>query len=166
MNRSHRSGMFFPLVALASIAGLTIAQPGSTPATQPAGESRVVTPTGLTMISYPRNELVSQSGDTLLVQYTGRLANGKTFDSSVGREPFTIQIGVTGVIKGWTEGLVGMRVGERRTLIIPPDLGYGERGSPPRIPPNETLTFEVEVFQITRPAASGAGPAAAAPAAR
>ncbi len=91
----------------------------------------------------------AQAGDMVVVHYTGRLKDGKKFDSSVDRgQPFELTIGKTRVIKGWTEGLQGMRVGGKRTLIIPPDLAYGKDGSPPRIPPDAELTFELELLKI------------------
>lgn len=96
----------------------------------------------------------AQRGDTVQVNYTGWLyEDGKRtiqFDSSVGRSPFQMTIGVSGVIRGWTEGLVGMRVGGKRQLIIPPDLGYGARGAPPVIPPGATLDFEIEMLQLKK----------------
>lgn len=90
----------------------------------------------------------AQSGDTVSVNYTGWLTDGTQFDSSYDRgQPFTFQIGVGGVIQGWDEGIVGMKVGGKRRLTIPPDLAYGSggRGS---IPPNATLIFEVELEEI------------------
>jgi peptidylprolyl isomerase len=96
----------------------------------------------------------AKKGDTVDVNYTGWLyVNGKRgekFDSSVGRGPFTVQVGQGRVIKGWDEGLQGMRVGGKRELIIPPDLGYGARGAGGVIPPNATLDFEVELLKITK----------------
>jgi len=96
----------------------------------------------------------AQPGDTVQVNYTGWLyENGKRttqFDSSVGRAPFDVTIGVTSVIKGWTEGLVGMRVGGKRQLIIPPDLGYGARGAGGVIPPGATLEFEIDLLQLQK----------------
>ena len=88
------------------------------------------------------------SGDVVTVHYTGKLENGETFDSSVGGEPFTFQLGVSQVIQGWHEGVAGMSVGGKRTLTIPPELGYGEAGSPPVIPRNSTLIFDIEVLEI------------------
>ena len=89
-----------------------------------------------------------KSGMLVLVDYEGRLASGEKFDSSYDRrEPFSFKIGAGQVIQGWEEGVIGMKVGGKRKLVIPPDLGYGEAGAPPRIPPNATLTFEVKVLQ-------------------
>nr|MBA2600726.1 FKBP-type peptidyl-prolyl cis-trans isomerase [Actinomycetota bacterium] len=88
------------------------------------------------------------SGDLVTVHYTGKLENGETFDSSVGGEPFTFPLGVGQAIPGWDEGVQGMSVGGKRTLTIPPELGYGVAGSPPVIPRNATLIFDIEVFEI------------------
>jgi peptidylprolyl isomerase len=89
-------------------------------------------------------------GDDILVNYTGRFTNGKIFDSSLapGRTPFELHLGRGEVIKGWDEGLSTMHVGGKRKLLIPPDLAYGARGYPGVIPPNSTLTFEVELLRI------------------
>merc|ERR1712200_26450 len=91
-----------------------------------------------------------QKGDMLEMHYTGKLANGEKFDSSLDRgRPFTFTFGVGQVIKGWDQGLVGMCVGEKRTLTIPPHLGYGSRGAGGVIPPNAQLIFTVELLKIT-----------------
>jgi peptidylprolyl isomerase len=88
----------------------------------------------------------AKSGDTLSVQYVGvNYANGKQFDASWDRgEPFTLQLGAGMVIPGWDQGLVGIKPGGRRELVIPPDLGYGAQGAPPDIPPNATLVFVID----------------------
>ncbi len=90
----------------------------------------------------------AKSGDTVAVNYLGTLENGTKFDSSYDRnQPFITQIGVGAVIKGWDEGIPGMKVGGKRKLIIPSELGYGAQGAGP-IPPNSTLIFEVELISI------------------
>ena len=97
----------------------------------------------------------AKDGDKVKVNYTGRLLKTNfMFDTSVGKKPFDFQIGKGAVIKGWDQGVVGMKIGGKRKLTIPSRLGYGETGSPPKIPPKATLVFEVELLSIGADAAT------------
>lgn len=92
---------------------------------------------------------VASAGQQVQVHYTGWLTDGSKFDSSVDRgQPFPFQLGAGQVIQGWDQGVVGMKVGGKRKLTIPPELGYGARGFPGAIPPNATLVFEVELLGV------------------
>jgi len=89
------------------------------------------------------------AGKTVSVHYTGKLTNGKVFDSSYSRgEPIEFPLGAGHVIKGWDEGIALMKVGGKATLTIPPELGYGQRGAGGAIPPNSTLIFDVELVAV------------------
>jgi FKBP-type peptidyl-prolyl cis-trans isomerase len=93
----------------------------------------------------------AKKGDTLEVHYTGWLASNKQkFDSSVGGEPFKFKLGAGEVIKGWDEGVAGMKVGGKRKLLIPSKLGYGKKGAGAEIPPDADLIFEVELVKIVK----------------
>lgn len=93
---------------------------------------------------------VANSGDSVKVHYTGTLMSGRKFDSSRDRgEPFEFTLGQGSVIKGWDQGVVGMKVGGKRKLTIPYELAYGEQGSPPNIPPKAALKFDVELISVT-----------------
>ena len=93
----------------------------------------------------------ASAGQTVVVHYRGTLENGKQFDASYDRvTPFSFPLGAGRVIKGWDEGVVGMKVGGKRKLVIPPDLAYGSRGAGGVIPPNATLTFEVELLDVQK----------------
>lgn len=106
-------------------------------------------PSGLRYIVRAPGEppLTPQIGDEVICNYAGRLLDGTTFDSSYARgAPFTFRLGTGSVIKGWDEAFLKMHKGEKRTLIVPYWLGYGEKGSPPKIPGKATLIFEVELL--------------------
>lgn len=108
------------------------------------------TSTGLQVYDLRTGDGVSPSkGQKVTVHYTGWLTNGKSFDSSISRnEAFSFEIGKRKVIRGWDEGVMSMKVGGRRQLKIPPALGYGSVGSPPAIPRNATLIFEIELLAV------------------
>ena len=145
--------MRFPLIGALLAVALTAA-----PAIVPAAAQTVGTPmttaSGLTITDTKAGEgATPRTGQTCVMHYTGWLyengAKGKKFDSSVDRgEPFEFTIGVGQVIKGWDEGVATMKVGGKRTLIIPPALGYGARGAGGVIPPNATLIFDVELLDV------------------
>ncbi len=113
----------------------------------------MTTPSGLQIIEIKEGAGASPAGKIAVVHYTGWLyengAKGQKFDSSVDRgQPFEFPVGAGRVIKGWDEGVATMKVGGKRTLIVPPSLGYGERGAGGVIPPNATLMFDVELLGV------------------
>ena len=94
----------------------------------------------------------AETGMSVSVHYTGKLEDGTVFDSSIPRgQPFTFTLGAGQVIKGWDLGVEGMKFGEKRSLVIPPHLGYGIRGAGATIPPNATLIFDIELLEVTMP---------------
>ena len=140
------------IVVLTLTAGLLIA--AETPATtQAAAAGKTETKDNGLKITYVAPAVGAKDGDTVSVLYTGKLQDGTEFDSSAkhGNEPIEFILGKSMVIKGWDEGLQGMHVGEKRKLVIPPALGYGEAGAGGVIPPNATLTFDVELVALRRP---------------
>jgi FKBP-type peptidyl-prolyl cis-trans isomerase len=114
------------------------------------GNQEVTTPSGLKYVDQTVGTGdVAIVGKNVSVHYTGWLENGKKFDSSVDRgQPFSFPLGAGRVIKGWDEGVQGMKVGGKRKLTIPSDLGYGSRGAGGVIPPNATLIFDVELLGV------------------
>lgn len=110
----------------------------------------VTTPSGLKYWELKKGSgAVAKAGDSVQVHYTGWLTEGKKFDSSVDRgSPFSFKLGAGMVIKGWDEGVAGMKVGGKRQLHIPAELGYGARGAGDAIPPNAELIFDVELIGV------------------
>lgn len=118
-----------------------------------AGVASVSNATGLDIETITEGTgALAETGKKVEVHYTGKLTDGSVFDSSLTRgKPFSFTLGEGQVIKGWEEGILGMRVGEKRILTIPPELGYGARGAGSSIPPNATLVFEVELLDVRTP---------------
>jgi FKBP-type peptidyl-prolyl cis-trans isomerase len=121
--------------------------------TNPVASAPATTPT--TADTTAPAGTVAKTGDTVAMNYTGRLADGTVFDSNVDPKfghvtPFVFTLGAGQVIPGWDKGIVGMKVGEKKTLVIPPADGYGVAGMPPTIPANATLTFDVELLAIKK----------------
>ncbi len=118
--------------------------------TTTAGAGEVTMPSGLKYVDLKVGDgTVAESGMTASVHYTGWLTDGTKFDSSLDRgQPFAFKLGAGQVIRGWDEGVKGMRVGGKRKLTIPPDLGYGSAGAGGLIPPNATLVFDVELVEV------------------
>ena len=113
-------------------------------------DKEVITKTGLRYIDLKVGEgEEARPGQVVEVQYTGRLKDNDTvFETSRGNQPLTFRVGAGDVLKGWDEGVLGMRVGGKRKLIVPPDLGYGRQGAGSVVPPNATLVFEFELLAV------------------
>lgn len=121
------------------------------PTTQPAATSQPASTVKVTEVT--PGEPGAKKGDIVLVAYTGKLASGTVFDSTEknGGKPFRFVLGTGQVIKGWDQGVAGMTVGQKRQLVIPPELAYGAEGAGGgTIPPNSTLTFDVELLGLIR----------------
>jgi len=136
-----------PLLLLASLACL-YSQTDNTSPTKVTGKP-TTTSDGLKYWDIKTGTgAAATAGKQVKVHYTGWLENGKKFDSSVGKSPFPFKLGAGDVIKGWDEGVAGMKVGGKRQLRIPPELGYGQRVYPGLIPPNAILIFDVELLGV------------------
>jgi peptidylprolyl isomerase len=151
-NRLFNRSLLISGATVSLMAGLLLAQAP----TKPAEEKKTVTKSGLTIIEKGSGASAAvEAGDTVWVHYTGRLENGTEFDSSskhreTSRDGISFTIGAGQVIKGWDEGITGMKLGEKRQLIIPPELGYGAAGAGATIPPNATLIFDVELIGLKK----------------
>lgn len=153
MSQFRRASTHLGLVIATTLVGATLMSTNATMANAAEGKT-MTTESGLKIEDSKVGDGSSpESGQTCVMHYTGWLyengVKGAKFDSSVDRgQPFAFKIGVGQVIKGWDEGVATMKVGGKRTLIIPPQLGYGTRGAGRVIPPNATLLFEVELLSI------------------
>ena len=147
--RNTRIAIIVILVAIVALVAFFAIQKQK-PQTTTGGGNMVTTQSGLQYQHLVVGSGVEAvAGKSVIVHYTGTLQEGSKFDSSVDRnKPFTFTLGAGQVIPGWDEGVAGMKVGGKRKLVIPPDLGYGAQGYPPVIPANATLTFEVELLDV------------------
>jgi FKBP-type peptidyl-prolyl cis-trans isomerase len=135
--------------SLSALPGITKARQTEPAPTPPEGRE-VVTPSGLRYTDLQVGEgAEATKGKTVEIHYTGWLEDKTKFDSSLDpSHPFTFRIGIDDVIQGWHQGIAGMRVGGRRRLVVPPELGYGKQGMGRIVPPNATLVFEVELVNV------------------
>jgi FKBP-type peptidyl-prolyl cis-trans isomerase len=140
-------------IALVALLPIVACDPLPPPAASPTSAASSSAPS--TAATLGKDDLVvgtgaeAKDGSAVTVHYTGTLVDGTKFDSSRDRDqPLSFLIGQHKVIRGWELGIVGMKVGGRRKLTIPPSLGYGESGQPPTIPPNATLVFDVELLHV------------------
>jgi peptidylprolyl isomerase len=153
MRAFHRAGAIAAVALVTGLSGVLVAASVITASAQTAGKT-MTTSSGLQITdSVIGTGATPKTGQTCVMHYTGWLyengVKGKKFDSSVDRgQPFEFPIGAGRVIRGWDEGVATMKVGGKRTLIIPPALGYGTRGAGGVIPPNATLMFDVELLAV------------------
>ena len=145
------------LVSVACLVAPAAAAPGPAAADRPPPTRPVIVVGGTPPATLDERDLkrgkgrVARKGDELVVRYVGAVwSTGKEIDASWGRGPFLLKLGVGTVIEGWDKGLVGMREGGRRRLVIPPPLAYGDEGAPPEIGPGETLVFVVDLVRLCR----------------
>ncbi|RYX85336.1 FKBP-type peptidyl-prolyl cis-trans isomerase [bacterium] len=138
------------LGALALVSGASFAKPAQKAAPKKATPATRTTKSGLKITDLKIGTgAKAVAGKTVSVNYKGTLTNGKMFDQSYGRGPFQFGLGSGQVIKGWDEGVAGMKVGGKRKLVIPASLGYGAAGAGGVIPPNATLVFTVELLGVS-----------------
>jgi peptidylprolyl isomerase/FKBP-type peptidyl-prolyl cis-trans isomerase FkpA len=147
------SGMASPSPAASPAASASpTAAPTPTPTpTPPNTDVDTTLPSGVgyrILVKAPEGARVCKNGDTVSMDYTGWLVNGTQFDSSIGKKPYSFKLGTGAVIQGWHLGIAGMALGETRKLVLPPDVAYGKAGSPPRIPADATLIFQVKLVAV------------------
>ena len=144
---NHRRALAAATTTLLAAALFTYAQ---TPTSQPT-EKKTVTPSGLTIIDKGQSSITAEAGDKVWVDYVGKLTDGTEFDASSKHpdSPFIFALGKGKVIPGWDEGIAGMKVGQKRQLIIPPNLAYGDRAVG-TIPANSTLVFDVTLLGVQK----------------
>lgn len=152
-NQMTKAIAFLIIAAIAVAAVLFIVLKsggGSTPGDETSMPGEVMTASGLRYVDEVEGSGESpKAGQNVTVHYTGTLVDGTKFESSRDRgEPYSFRIGTAAVIKGWDEGIMTMKAGGKRRLVIPPKLGYGTTGNPPKIPPNATLIFEIELLSV------------------
>ena len=147
---SSRALIAAALAAMGSLTLLPSAEPGQEPTQVTAAAREVVTPSGLKYLDLKVGKgEEAVTGKIVEVQYTGKLENGTPFDACRDNgEPFTFRLGAGDVIKGWDQGIAGMRVGGRRKLVIPPELGFGKQGVGSVVPPNAVLVYEFELLAV------------------
>ena len=147
----HHATRIATFLTIAVTAAATLMLRAQTTQPAPPSEADTFTTPGGVQVVRTRPGEGARHGDILYVHYTGKLTDGTKFDSSYDKnEPISIVLGAGTVIVGLEEGLTGMKVGEKRTLTIPPKVAYGEAGRPPKIPGNATLVFDVELMGIQR----------------
>jgi peptidylprolyl isomerase len=154
MRDLSRAGVLIAVAFVIAMTAVTLTSATFAPAAAQTAGKAMTTPSGLQIVDTKAGTGASpKTGQICVMHYTGWLyengAKGKKFDSSVDRgQPFEFPIGTHRVIAGWDEGVATMKVGGKRTLIIPPELGYGARGAGGVIPPNATLMFDVELLDV------------------
>lgn len=147
--RNQRIFLGIAIVLILALAVYLAYNAFSGPDTPPSSAAETVTASGLRIQEVsPGSGEQAVVGDTVAVHYSGKLEDGTQFDSSMGGQPIEFTLGQGRVIQGWEEGILGMQVGGKRVLTIPPDLAYGSAGAGGVIPPNATLIFDVELVEI------------------
>lgn len=152
MNKDAITVLLIVIIIIIVIVGIYILIPKNNMTQNQPTPSPTASPTVKIEILKEGTGEGAKSGDTVTVNYTGTLTDGTKFDSSLnpGRTPFQFTLGQNSVIQGWEQGVLGMKVGEKRKLTIPPELGYGAAGAGGVIPPNAILIFEIDMLSINK----------------